>query len=155
MILITGTRYYEETIKVINASPAPGIEGAITGNIIIQPYTHDMAAAYNISDLVVARAGGMTLSEITALGKPSVIVPSPNVAGNHQVYNANVVEKAGAALVISENENVIENIVKESLSLISDKKRLSAMGAASKDLGRPNAAASICRELIALAKTQK
>ena len=90
---------YENAVAALGAVEQPGIGGAKSGNIILQPYVYNMEKAYRACDLVLARAGGMTLAEITALGLPSVIVPSPNVVANHQEYNARVLEAAGAVVV--------------------------------------------------------
>lgn len=70
----------------------------------IREYIHDMPQCLAASDIVVCRAGAMTLSELTAAGRASVLIPSPNVAENHQYYNAMVLEKAGAAKVIEEKD---------------------------------------------------
>lgn len=96
MLLITGKEYYDNAVAALGATEHTGIAGAKYGNIIIQPYVYNMEQAYRACDLVLARAGGMTLAEITALGLPSIIVPSPNVVGNHQEYNARVLETAGS-----------------------------------------------------------
>ena len=63
-----------------------------------------MAEVLKVTDLIVSRAGASTISEITALGIPSILVPSPYVTHNHQEKNAKVLEKAGAAVLIKENE---------------------------------------------------
>jgi UDP-N-acetylglucosamine--N-acetylmuramyl-(pentapeptide) pyrophosphoryl-undecaprenol N-acetylglucosamine transferase len=152
MVFITGTEYYGKVVSRLEARPENGIDCARTGDIIVRPYEHNMAMAYRAADLVVGRAGGMTLSEVTALGLPSVLVPSPNVAGNHQEHNARALEEAGAALVVREDADVQARVRDAALSLLGDAARLSEMGKASLTLGRPDAARTICRELVELAR---
>lgn len=73
-------------------------------NAKIVPYIYNMEEIMNVSDLIVARSGAMTITEISNLGKPSILVPLPNVSGNHQLYNAKVLENVGAAKIILNDE---------------------------------------------------
>ena len=89
-------------------------------NTKILPYIYNMEEIENICDLVVARSGAMTITEISNLGKPSILIPLPNVSNNHQMYNAKVLEKAGAAKIIENNtlngellNNTINSIIGE------------------------------------------
>lgn len=152
LLFVTGTEYYARVVSRLEARPENGIEGARTGDIIIRPYEHNMAMAYGAADLVVGRAGGMTLSETTALGLPSVIVPSPNVAGNHQEHNARALEEAGAAVIVREQGDVSQQIRAAALGLLSDEGRLSAMREAARRIGRPDATRDICRSLVEIAR---
>lgn len=152
MVLIAGKEYYKKAVTALAAEPANGIDGARAGNIIIRQYEHNMAMAYGAADLVVARAGGMTLSEVTALGLPSVIVPSPNVANNHQEHNARALAQAGAALVVKEEGDVAGVVAREALALLRDVSRRSRMGEASLRLGKPTAGETIARELVKMAQ---
>ncbi len=84
----------------------------------IMPYIYNMEEMMNVADLIVARAGAMTVTEIANLGKPSILIPLPNVSHNHQLYNAKVLEKIGAATIILNDDltgqklnSAIENIV--------------------------------------------
>jgi len=152
MIFITGSEYYQKVADELKAPVEQGIEGRRTGNIIIRPYVYNMEMAYNACDLVLARAGGMTLSEITALGLPAVIIPSPNVVGNHQEYNARALEEAGAAVVVREDGDTAKDAVEAVLSLSRDSRRLEEMRRSSKRSGRPNASFEIAKELLSLAR---
>ena len=98
---------------------------------------------------MVSRAGAIAVSEIAVCGKPSVLVPSPNVTDNHQYYNAKAVADAGAALLIEEKDlpEGEDKLAEAVLELASDKERLSAMSEAAKKLARPDAADIIYREL--------
>lgn len=87
-------------------------------NAKIVPYIYNMEEMMNVANLIVARSGAMTITEISNLGKPSILIPLPNVSGNHQLYNAKVLENVGAAKIIlndeldySELNNQIEKIV--------------------------------------------
>ena len=73
-------------------------------NVKILPYIYNMEEIMNISDLIVARSGAMTVSEIANLGKPAIFIPLPNVSNNHQMYNAEVLQKVGAASILLDNE---------------------------------------------------
>ena len=73
-------------------------------NAKIVPYIYNMEEMMNVADLIVARSGAMTITEISNLGKPSILVPLPNVSGNHQFYNAKVLEDIGAAKIILNDE---------------------------------------------------
>ena len=80
-----------------------GIDLEMQKNIRVLEYIYDMAAALNACDLIIGRSGS-SVCEMTALGKPAILIPSPNVAGNHQEFNARFIEKNGAAKVILEKD---------------------------------------------------
>ena len=87
-------------------------------NVKIVPYIYNMEEMMNVSDLIVARSGAMTITEIANIGKPSILVPLPNVSNNHQLYNAQVLEKQKAAKIILNdnlNANILDNTIKEIL----------------------------------------
>ncbi|HHX27772.1 MAG: undecaprenyldiphospho-muramoylpentapeptide beta-N-acetylglucosaminyltransferase [Bacillota bacterium] len=153
MLFVTGAEYYPEACRALGARPGDGIEGASIGNIILKPYVYDMAKAYSACDLVIGRAGGMTLAEITARGIPSVIVPSPNVAGNHQEYNARALEEEGAALVVREGPQAGSRVAEAALGLLGDPEKLARLSQASERIGRKEATKEICHRLMELART--
>lgn len=97
--------------------------------LVVTPFIADMANAYAAADLVVSRAGAGAISEIELLGKPSVLVPSPNVAEDHQTKNARALESRGAAVLVTDADaraTLVDNII----SLIEDSDRLKSMGSA-------------------------
>lgn len=97
-------------------------------NAKIMPYIYNMEEIMNISDLIVARSGAMTITEISNLGKPSILVPLPNVSNNHQMYNAKVLEKVNAAKII-ENEKINGDILNKNIEeIVLDKKVAEQMG---------------------------
>ena len=109
-----------------------------------------MDLAYAASDLVVARAGATTIAELTRLGKPAILVPYPHAAANHQVENARSLAENGAARIVRDAEIGTKLIGEIQAAL--DKNALAEMSRRSKLLGRPDAAATIARRVIALAR---
>lgn len=107
--------------------------------IKIVPYLHNMPYALAAADLLICRCGAMTLSELTALGKPSVLIPFPHSADNHQEYNARAMENKGAALLMLEKELTPEKLSHTVIQLMEDKERLEAMRQNSRKLGVCNA----------------
>lgn len=85
-------------------------------NIKVVPYIYNMEEVMNVVDVIVARSGAMTITEISNLGKPSILIPLPNVSHNHQFYNAKVLEKVNAAKIILDDElngNILNSKIKE------------------------------------------
>ncbi len=92
-------------------------------NAKIVPYIYNMEEVMNIANLIVSRSGAMTITEISNLGKPSILVPLPNVSGNHQLYNAKVLEDIGAAKIILNNELEDKKLNKEIEEIVLDKNK--------------------------------
>lgn len=97
-------------------------------NAKILPYIYNMEEVMNLSDVIVARSGAMTITEISNLGKPSILIPLPNVSQNHQLYNAKVLENVGAAKIILNDELEQEKLQKEIENIINDSKLMKKMG---------------------------
>ena len=93
-------------------------------NTRIVPYIYNMEEVENVSDLIVARSGAMTITEISNLGKPSILIPLPNVSNDHQMYNAKVLEKVNAAKIIT-NDSLNGNILNEEINSIIGTKEVS------------------------------
>jgi UDP-N-acetylglucosamine--N-acetylmuramyl-(pentapeptide) pyrophosphoryl-undecaprenol N-acetylglucosamine transferase len=110
----------------------------------------EFAFALAAADLVVARAGG-SVFEIAANGLPAILVPYPHAAAGHQAANARWLERAGAACVIADAELSADRLGGEVAELLSDRRRLAAMGAAAARMARPQAAADVASELLAAA----
>ena len=119
-------------------------------NIQIREYIYDMPQVMLAADLVLCRGGASTLSELTAIGKPAVIVPSPNVTNHHQEKNANVLANQGGAVVLLEPVCSAEVLYNTARDLLTDKPRLDMMSLAMGSLGIPDAAEKIYRALIEL-----
>jgi UDP-N-acetylglucosamine--N-acetylmuramyl-(pentapeptide) pyrophosphoryl-undecaprenol N-acetylglucosamine transferase len=79
-----------------------GITGERARGIDLRPYIYDMPTVMAAADLIICRAGASTVSELTAVGKAAVLIPSPYVTNNHQEKNARIIEKAGGAAVLTE-----------------------------------------------------
>lgn len=119
------------------------------------PYLDAIEHAYAAADLVLCRAGASTLAEITAAGLPSILVPYPYAMGDHQTHNARALVAAGAALLIPNADTTGARIAEEVRVLMADRGatgRLAEMSAASRSLGRPEAAARLADEVRALAR---
>ena len=94
----------------------------------IVPYIYNMEEIMNVADVIVARSGAMTITEIATLGKPSILIPLPNVSHNHQLYNAQVLEKVNAAKIILNDDLTGKNLNETIEKIISDKNNISQMG---------------------------
>ncbi len=117
----------------------------------VQSFILDMGAVYGQATLLISRAGATTVAEITACGKPSILVPFPHAAGGHQDLNARVLEEAGAAVVIRQDELSGPILAQRINELFGDGERLGRMGDASRRLGRPDAAEKIVDACLELA----
>ncbi len=107
-----------------------------------------MAAA----DLVIARSGAMTVSELSAMGKPAILIPSPNVAHNHQEYNARALEKAGGAMVLTESELSAEKLYQMVNAILQDQETQQKMAECSKKAGICDATETIYKTVLSLTK---
>jgi UDP-N-acetylglucosamine--N-acetylmuramyl-(pentapeptide) pyrophosphoryl-undecaprenol N-acetylglucosamine transferase len=123
-------------------------------SVEVVPFLYDMPAAITAADLVVARAGAMTVAELTTCGKPAVLVPLPTAIYDHQAKNAKVMEDAGAAVVIPQDALSGARLVQVLTGVLDNPDRMRAMGAASLSLRRMDAAETIVRECYALVGDQ-
>lgn len=115
------------------------------------PYIQRMPAALASADLAVARAGAMTLAELSAWGIPSILVPLPTAAANHQYHNAVALADAGAAVMVQESELGGGRLWDEVAALAGDAERRAQVAARARERGQPDAADRIVRELARLA----
>ena len=97
-------------------------------NCKVYPYIYNMEEIENISDLIVSRSGAMTITEIANLSKPSILIPLPNVSNDHQMYNAKVLEKVGASIIIKNNELIGTKLHNQIEKIVLDKKKCEQMG---------------------------
>ncbi len=140
LIAATGEKHYESIVKRLAEN---GVNLDKIKNVKVVPYIYNMEEIFGASDLVVGRAGAITVSEITAMGKAAVLIPSPYVAHNHQEYNARYLEKNGAAKVVLERELSGEKLAEEINSIIKDKPALKKMQESSKAIGITDACETI------------
>jgi UDP-N-acetylglucosamine--N-acetylmuramyl-(pentapeptide) pyrophosphoryl-undecaprenol N-acetylglucosamine transferase len=118
--------------------------------IQVRPFWDPITEAYGAADLVVARAGAMTLAELTAWGLPSVLIPLPTAAGDHQTANAKALDAAGAALHLPEPQLTDSSLIQIAGDLLVDAGRLANMARAAARRGRPDAARAIADRLLTL-----
>ena len=116
----------------------------------IRPYIDNMPVVMAAADLVICRAGASTIGELTALGKPAILVPSPFVAANHQYKNAKVLYDRGGVELVEEKGCTGEGLYRKALELLADGSRRAAMGRALKELAAPDAAGKIYENLMEL-----
>lgn len=121
-------------------------------NIKILPYINNMPALLPEMTCVVSRSGATSIAEFTALGVPVILIPSPNVTHNHQMKNALDLEKAGAALVIPENDLNPNNFVSSIDHILLDEKYADEMSKASKALGVPDASDQVIKVMQAICR---
>lgn len=150
--LLTGTE-----IKVIHQTGEADFERVkkiyegINIEAQVYPFIRDMARVYLDADLVICRAGATTIAELLAAGKPSILIPYPFAADDHQRLNGEGLVNAGAAKMIIERDLTAKGLAGEVKRLVDDRAQLAIMSKRTLELSRPDAAAIICRELRSLA----
>lgn len=140
LVYVTGKNYYDIMKEQM---------GNIGPNLKLVPYIDDMSSLMKTSTLMVSRGGASTIAELTAIGKPAILIPSPYVVKNHQEYNARELVDANAATMILENDLDGTTLLEQIATLIKDQPALETMHQASIKLGKPDA----CSNIYALIKT--
>lgn len=143
-ILQTG-KYYNAQINERLKQKAP------LKNLVVTDFIADMGAAYRAADLVVSRAGASSISEFCLIGKPVVLVPSPNVAEDHQTKNAMALVNRQAAMYVKDSD-APESLLRLTIDTVVDGAKLAALASNIKQLALPDSADVIAREVIRLAK---
>ena len=129
-----------------------GVDLENAKNIEIREYINDMARCLSACDLVICRAGASSLSEFQALGKASILIPSPNVTENHQFHNAMALVNNNAAVIIEEKDLTGDRLLEEINKLISDKNKLKEIGDNAKKMATLNAKEQIADIVLGLIK---
>ena len=119
-------------------------------NLVVKEYIDNMPDLLAAADLVISRSGALTLAELEAMGRASILIPSPNVAENHQYYNALELQNAGAAIVIEEKDLTGIKLIETVHALLAEPGKLTAMGTAAKTLGNPKSLELITAKLLEL-----
>ena len=119
-------------------------------NLVVCDFITDMAAAYRAADLVISRAGASSISEFCLIGKPVILVPSPNVAEDHQTKNAMALANRQAALIVKDAE-APEKLIRLAISTVNDETKLKSLSENVLKMALPNSAEIIAKEVIALA----
>lgn len=120
--------------------------------IKIRPFIHNMPEAYALSDLIISRAGALTISEITACGKPSILVPFSHSAGDHQTKNAESIVQANAAILLSEKELTTRQLFRTAINILYDDNKLASMSGAARKIGIPDATNKIIDQILEVVK---
>ncbi len=138
-------KYYSEAIQ--NELARRGCPD----NLKVMDFISDMNAAYAAADLVISRAGAGSISEFCLLGKPVILVPSPNVAEDHQTKNAQALVQKGAALYVADAE-ASRTLMPLAINTVTDPAKLEGLSQQIIQLARPNAASDIADEVLKLAE---
>lgn len=149
---VTGKAGYDETMERLKEA---GVDLEAAGNLFVEPYLYNMPQALACADVAVFRAGAIGIAELTARGVPSILVPYPFAAANHQEMNARAIATAGAARMILDRELTAERLLSVLAELLSEDAKLKRMAKAAKKLGRPKAADEIASRVIRLARGKK
>jgi UDP-N-acetylglucosamine--N-acetylmuramyl-(pentapeptide) pyrophosphoryl-undecaprenol N-acetylglucosamine transferase len=139
----TGKIYYQDALKAYEPYRCDEIK--------VTDFLSRMDYAYAVADLVVSRAGASSISELSLLGKPSILVPSPNVAEDHQTHNARALSDKGAAILVRDVE-AVDIMVDTALNTISSAEKLQSLSDNVLKLAYPNSAEKIVDEIVKLGK---
>jgi len=139
----TGKLYYENVKKLVSAS--------FCENILVHEFINRMDYAYAAADIIISRAGAGTISELCLVGKPVILVPSPNVAEDHQTRNAKVLSDKGAAVLIPDSQ-ASKSLADAAVSLISDINKRKVLSANILNMADRNADVRIATEVLKLAE---
>ena len=139
-----GPDYYSDLLK------EKGIDAKKHDNLIIREYINDMPRCLAAADLVISRCGAITLAELKAAGRASILIPSPNVAENHQYHNAMVLENHGAAVVIEEKDLTGELLCQTVKELTEDPEKLRKLSENAAKMAVRDANERIRKEILSL-----
>ncbi len=145
VLYVTGDVHFEEVQKEVELVGNPD-------NVIIKPFIHNMPEVLAGIDLTVSRAGATTLAELTSLGIPSILIPSPYVTDNHQEKNARALSEHGAARLLLEKDLTGPKLVENIDQILGNEEKLANMKKAARKLGIPDAAQRLYHLMEELAK---
>ncbi len=149
MIHSAGKRGYP---VLMDALKTRGWTGTAENGVEIREYIYDMPLVMAAADLVMCRSGASTLGELAALGKPALLIPSPNVTNHHQEKNARLLVEAGAAGMLLEGTFDAESLYETAANLLRDKEKLAGMASQMKGCGVPDATARIADQILGYVK---
>ena len=138
----TGKTYYDQALTEASQYNNP--------NIHVYPFINRMDFAFSVADVIISRAGAGTISELCLVGKPVILVPSPNVAEDHQTKNALALVKNNAALMVSDKD-AADTLVPEAVKLIEDDEQQVRLRINIKKMALPNADEVICKQVLKIA----
>jgi len=143
-----------DRVQILHSAGEVGYEQAMSAyadsrlTVSCHKFIHDMGAAYGCADLAVCRAGATSLAELTANGIPSVLIPYPYAADDHQYFNAKLLSDAGAAVTSRQDEMSSEQFTTLVVELLADEAKRQAMSQAASSLGRPDAAEMVADRVM-------
>jgi len=149
VVHLTGKILYEETLEALEAQ-SPGLKDH--PNYWVRPYSGDMAALLALADLAICRAGSLSLSEMAVCGVPTILVPYPFAAANHQFENALACVRAGSAILLEDKNCTGEDLLKTMKYVVEDPEGLKRMREAALTLGHPDATEKIVECLQSVAQ---
>jgi len=135
-----GKRYFESIENQLNQINIPNVKALA--------FIKRMDLAYSLADLVISRAGALSISELTLAGKPSILVPSPNVSEDHQTKNAMSLVNKSAAILIKDRQT--DSLLRTALDLLKQENQLNTISKNAKKMGKPNASDDIVKEIFKL-----
>ena len=144
-------QFFWQTGKYYSAEIAERLKGEEIPNLKVTDFITDMGAAYKAADLVISRAGASSISEFCLIGKPVILVPSPNVAEDHQTKNALALSEKNAALYVKDAE-APETLLELAILTVNDEARLKSLSENVKKLALPDSANIIAKEVIKLSE---
>lgn len=136
----TGKIYFDDIKAELEKNPLPNVKAF--------DFIKRMDYAFAIADIVISRAGASSISELSLLGKPSILVPSPNVSEDHQTKNAMAMVSEGAAIMVRDADT--NTLIQTSIEILNEKEKLVQLGVNIRKFAKPNAASDIAKEVIAL-----
>lgn len=141
MVIATGMKNYEQVVSKVKNKK-------LDNYLRIEKFIYDMDKMYKASDLLISRAGAMTITELAIARRPAILIPLPTAAENHQLYNAEVMEEIGAGIVLEEkllNEDLLHDKI---CSIISNDNKLLEMGNNASKLYKPNVDQEIYDKIV-------
>ena len=135
-----GKRYFESIENQLNQINIPNVKALA--------FIKRMDLAYSIADIVISRAGALSISELTLAGKPSILVPSPNVSEDHQTKNAMSLVNKSAAILVEDKQT--DSLLRTALDLLKQENQLNTISKNAKKMGKPNASDDIVKEIFKL-----
>lgn len=140
LIWQVGKRYFESIENQLNQINIPNVKALA--------FIKRMDLAYSLADIVISRAGALSISELTLAGKPSILVPSPNVSEDHQTKNAMSLVNKSAAILVEDKQT--DSLLKTAMDLLKEENQLNTISKNAKKMGMPNASEDIVNEIFKL-----
>ncbi|NDV57329.1 undecaprenyldiphospho-muramoylpentapeptide beta-N-acetylglucosaminyltransferase [Bacteroides sp. 519] len=148
----TGKIYYDQAMEAVSTYVSNSQLSALNSQLVVTDFIKDMASAYKAADLIISRAGAGSISEFSILEKAVILVPSPNVAEDHQTKNAMALVNKGAAILVKDAE-ANEKLISTALQTITDEEALKSLSINISKMALPNSANIIAKEVLKLVES--